>query len=71
MRAVLVDVDALGLLGVDVAGDVIASVDDKAALADTVRLVGEHGAGDTSTDDEIVILCHFISLRLLRPVDSS
>ena len=33
MRAVAVDLDALDVLGVDVAGDVVAAVDDQDRLA--------------------------------------
>ena len=58
MGAVLVDVDALDPLGVDVAGDVVAAVDDENGLAGLARGVGEDGSGQAGTDDEVVVLGH-------------
>lgn len=56
--AVAVDVDALDLLGVDVAGDVVAAVDDEDGLAGLACGVCEHGAGQAGSDDEVVVLGH-------------
>ena len=58
MRAVPVDVDPLHLLGVDVAGNVAAPVDDQAALARPACLVGEHRAEQPGAHDQIIILLH-------------
>lgn len=44
MRSVLVNVDAIDLARVHVAGDMVALVDDEAALARLFRLMREHGA---------------------------
>ena len=44
MRAVAVDVDALHLFGVDIAGDVRPLVDDEDGFAGGFRLLGEDGA---------------------------
>ena len=51
MSAVLVDVDSLRLLCVDVAGNMISPVDDKAVLADAVRLMGKYCSRDAGADD--------------------
>lgn len=51
MCAVAVDLDALDVLGVDVAGDVVASVDDQDRLAGALGGVGEDGARKTGSDD--------------------
>ena len=56
--AILVDVDAIDLLGVDVACDVIAVVDDEDGLTGPLGGVGEHGAGQAGSDDEVVVLGH-------------
>ena len=44
VRAVAVDLDALDVLGVDVAGDVVAAVDDQDRLAGALGGIGEDGA---------------------------
>ena len=41
MRSVAVDLDALDVLGVDVAGDVVAAVDDQDRLAGALGGVGK------------------------------
>lgn len=56
--AVAMDVDALDLLGVDVAGDVVAAVDDEDRLAGLACGVCEHGTGQTGSDDKVVVLGH-------------
>ena len=58
MRAVAVDLDALDVLGVDVAGDVVAAVDDQDRLAGAPGGVGEYGAREAGTDDEVIVLGH-------------
>ena len=55
---IAVDVDALHRLGVDVARDVAALVEDEAALARLLGLVGEHCAVQAGADDEIIVLFH-------------
>ena len=68
--AVPVDVDALHLLGVDVAGDVVAAVDDEDGLARLSRGIGEHGPGQAGSDDEVVVLGHvwapWLGIMLVR-----
>lgn len=68
--SVAVDVDALDLLGVDVAGDVVAAVDDEDGLAGPARGVGEHGSGQAGSDDEVVVLGHawapWLGIMLVR-----
>ena len=54
--AVAVDLDALDVLGVDVAGDVVAAVDDQDRLAGALGGVGKDGARKAGTDDEIIVL---------------
>ena len=54
MGAVAVDLDALDVLGVDVAGDVVAAVDDQDRLAGALGGVGKDGAREAGTDDEVV-----------------
>ena len=56
--AVAMNVDALHLLGVDVAGDVVATVNDEDGLARLARGVGENGAGQAGTDNEVIVLGH-------------
>ena len=56
--AVPVDVDALDLLGVYVARDVVAAIDDEDGLAGLACGVGEDGSGQAGTDDEVVVLGH-------------
>ena len=51
VRAVAVDLDALDVLGVDVAGDVVAAVDDQDRLAGALGGVGEDGAREAGADD--------------------
>ena len=58
VRAVAVDLDALDVLGVDVAGDVVAAVDDQDRLAGTLGGIGEDGARKAGTDDEVIVLGH-------------
>ena len=60
VRTVLVHVDAVDLLGVDVARDVLALVDDQAALARLLRLVGKHRARQTGADNKVIVLGHLI-----------
>ena len=64
MGAVLVDVDAVDLLGIDIAGDMIALVDDEALLACLLCFVREHGTGETSADDEVIVLRHGCAPRI-------
>ena len=56
--AILVDVDTVDLLGIDIAGDMIALVDDEALLARLLGFVREHGAGKAGADDEVIVLRH-------------
>ena len=56
--AVAVDLDALDVLGVDVAGDVAAAVDDQDRLAGAPGGIGEDGAGEAGADDEVIVLGH-------------
>ena len=58
VRAVAVDLDALDVLGVDVAGDVVAAVDDQDRLAGALGGIGKDGARKAGTDDEVIILGH-------------
>ena len=58
MRAVTVDLDALDVLGVDVAGDVIAAIDDEDRLASALGGIGKDGARKAGTDDEVIVLGH-------------
>ena len=58
VRAVAVDLDALDVLGVDVAGDVVTAVDDQDRLAGALGGVGEDGARKAGTDDEVIVLGH-------------
>lgn len=58
MRAVAVDLDALDVLGVDVAGDVVAAVDDQDRLAGALGCIGEYGAREAGTDDKVIVLGH-------------
>ena len=58
MGAVTVDLDALDVLGVDVAGDVIAAVDNQDRLAGALDGVGKDGARKAGTDDEVIVLGH-------------
>ena len=56
--AVTVDLDALDVLGVDVAGDVVAAVDDQDRLAGAPGGVGEDGAREAGADDKVIELGH-------------
>ena len=56
--AVAVDLDTLDVLGVDVAGDVVAAVDDQDRLSGALGGIGEYGARKAGTDDEIIVLGH-------------
>ena len=58
MRAVAVDLDALDVLGVDVAGDVIASIDDQDRLAGALGGIGKDRARKAGTDDKVIVLGH-------------
>ena len=58
MRAVAVDLDALDVLGVDVAGDVVAAVDDQDRLAGAPGDIGEDRAREAGADDEVIVLGH-------------
>lgn len=58
MRAVAVDLNALDVLGVDVAGDVVAAVDDQDRLAGALGGVGKDGAREAGTDDKVIELGH-------------
>ena len=51
MCAVAVDLDALDVLGVDVAGDVVAAVDDQDRLAGALGGIGKDGARKAGADD--------------------
>lgn len=56
--AVAVDLDAFDVLGVDVAGYVVAAVDDQDRLAGAPGGVGEDGAREAGADDEVIVLGH-------------
>ena len=56
VRAVLVHVDAVHILGVDVAGDVIPPVNDQHPLARLVQRMSENHAVQTRTDNQIIVL---------------
>ena len=58
MGTVDVDVDALDLLGVDIAGDVGPLVDDQDLFAGLQSLPGADRAVKTRADDQIIILRH-------------
>ena len=58
MRAVAVDLDALDVLGVDIAGDVIAAIDDQDRLAGALCGIGKDRARKTGTDDKVIVLGH-------------
>ena len=58
MRAVAVDLDALDVLGVDVAGDVITAIDDQDRLAGALGGIGKDGTRKTGTDDKVIVLGH-------------
>ena len=67
VRAVAVDVDALDLLGVDVAGDVGALVHHQAVPAGGGGLAGKDRAEQAGADDQVIIrfvLHHFEYLSL-------
>ena len=55
VRAVAVDGDALDILGIDIAGDVAALINDQAPFAGGSGLVGKDGSEQTGTDDQIII----------------
>ena len=63
MRTVAMDVDALHLFGVDIAGDVRPLVDDEDGFAGGFCLLGEDGAEEAGADDEIVV--HLFSLQYM------
>ena len=56
--AVAVDLDALDVLGIDVAGDVIAAVDNQDRLAGALSGIGKDGARKAGADDEVIVLGH-------------
>ena len=56
--AVAVDVDALHLFGVDVACDMSALVDDEAAPAGLLGLMGKYRAVQAGANDKIIVLFH-------------
>ena len=58
MRAVAVDLDALDVLSVDVAGDVVAAIDDQDRLAGALGDVGKDGARKAGADDKVIVLGH-------------
>ena len=58
VRAVHVHVDAVDVLGVDVAGHVVATVDDQAGLAGAAGLVGKNRTGDAGANNEVIVLGH-------------
>ena len=58
VSAVDVDVDALHLFGVDVAGDVGALVDDQNLLAGVSGGAGAHSTVQAGADDQIIIMRH-------------
>lgn len=58
MRAVAVDLDALDVLGVDIAGNVIAAIDDQDRLAGALGGIGKDGARKAGTDDKVIVLGH-------------
>ena len=60
--AVLVDVYALHLLGIDVACDIGALVDDEHAFAPFIEFVCADGAVKAAADDEIVVHKFFLKL---------
>ena len=60
MRAVAVHVDALHILGVDIARDMVALINDQTLFACLFGLVGKHGTEQTGTNDEIIVLFHVL-----------
>ena len=56
VRAVAVHVDALHVLGVNVAGDMVAAIDDQAGLAELGSLMAENRRRDAGTDNQIIIM---------------
>lgn len=58
MRTVAVDLDALDFLGIDVAGDVIAAIDDQDRPAGALGGIGKDGARKAGTDDKVIELGH-------------
>lgn len=58
MRAVAVDLDALDVLGVDIAGNVIAAIDNQDRLAGALGGIGKDGARKAGTDDKVIVLGH-------------
>lgn len=54
MGTVAVHVDAAHVLGVAVAADMVAAVDDQALLPGGKGLVGEHRSGETCADDQVI-----------------
>ena len=63
MCAVTMNVDALDLFGVNIAGDVVAPVDDQALLADLLSFMSENGAGKTSTNNQVIVLGHISTFQ--------
>ncbi len=56
--AIDVDIDALDLLAVHIAGDMIPLVDDQHGLARSLCLLSEHSAVQTRAHHQIIIVCH-------------
>ena len=52
------DLDALDVLGVDVAGDVVAAVDDQDRLAGALGGIGKDSARKAGADNEVIVLGH-------------
>lgn len=69
VRAVAVDLDALDVLGVDVAGNVVAAIDDQDRLAGALGGIGKDGARKAGTDNEVIVLGHgYAPLHVNRTV---
>lgn len=64
MCAIAVDIDALNIFGVDIAGNVVALIDHQAAFACLGSLLCKHCAKQTSADDQVIILFHGKNLSL-------
>ena len=67
VRTVLVDVDPFDALGVDVAGDVWALVDDEDSLALPARFVGKNSAVYQVILQQLSCLPYTVISRLLWP----
>ena len=58
VRTIAVDVDALHLLGVDVACNVAALVNDEALFTCFFCFLCEHGTIKAGADDQVIVLFH-------------